>query len=259
MNDKHPESDRNFDDLAQRFQRQIYGSMKGRLRLAVLRRDFAEYLPPGPLQVLDVGAGQGQWALEMLAAGHSVYLTDISEAMLAAARQNIANSDLPESCKQRARWLQCGVQELTSNIEETFDVVICHAVMEWLEQPLQWIEPLLKSRGWLSLIFYNQDGLIFKNLLRTNYAKVENRDFRGRNGGLTPLNPLAVDKVLAWLDAADYELVCHSGIRVFHDYVLDKQNYQKDPESVERLELLYSRQSPFRELGRYQHLLLRRG
>jgi S-adenosylmethionine-dependent methyltransferase len=261
MKDKHPELDRNFDDLAQRFQRQIYDSMKGRLRLAILRRDFAEAVPTAPLRVLDIGAGQGQWALEMLAAGHSVLLTDLSHTMLEASRQRIAESDLSELAKQQARWLQCSVQELADRLDETFDLIVCHAVMEWLEQPFQllrWIEPLLAPRAWVSLIFYNRDGLIFKNLLRANYAKVEKRDFRGSKGGLTPLNPLAVDEVLGWTEAADLELVCRSGIRVFHDYVLDKQNYQKDPEGVERLELAYSRIPPFRDLGRYQHFLLRK-
>lgn len=261
MVDKHPESDRNFDDLTQRFQRQIYDSMKGRLRLAILRRDFAECMPTAPLRVLDIGAGQGQWAMEMLAAGHSVLLTDISQNMLDAARKKIEESDLPDLAKQQARWLQCGVQEVARAVHETFDLVVCHAVMEWLEQPfllLNWIAPLLAPHARVSLIFYNRDGLIFKNLLRANYAKVEKRDFRGSKGGLTPLNPLAVDEVLAWVEAEGFELVCRSGIRVFHDYVLDKHNYQKDHDSVERLELAYSRVPPFRDLGRYQHFLLQK-
>jgi S-adenosylmethionine-dependent methyltransferase len=204
MKDKHPEADRNFDDLAKRFQRNIYDSMKGRLRLAILRRDFAEAIPVAPLSVLDIGAGQGQWASEMLAAGHRVLLTDVSHTMLEASRQQIAESDLTEVAKQQARWLHCGVQELAGTLDETFDLIVCHAVMEWLEQPfllLKWIEPLLVRGGWISLIFYNRDGLIFKNLLRANYAKVENRDFRGSRGSLTPLNPLAVDE-LNWCVAA---------------------------------------------------------
>ncbi len=261
MNEKHPELDRNFDDLVDRFQRNIYDSMKGQLRLAVLRRDFAEFIPQLPLRVLDVGAGQGQWALELLAAGHSVFLTDISREMLALARDLIDRSSLPPAAKERARWLHCPVQELGDRVHETFDMIVCHAIMEWLEQPsrlLQWIEPLLADDGWCSIIFYNRDGLIFKNLLRTNYAKVEAGDFRGNKGGLTPLNPLQPTEVLQWIQAAGYEVICQSGIRVFHDYILDKSHYQKDPAAVERLELAYSRLPPYRDLGRYIHLLLRR-
>ena len=52
--------DRNFDDLAERFQRKVYGGLKGDIRLAVLWRDLEQYLPQihgaEPLTVLDVGA-----------------------------------------------------------------------------------------------------------------------------------------------------------------------------------------------------------
>ncbi|MBC6906746.1 methyltransferase domain-containing protein [Saccharophagus sp. K07] len=258
---KHPQEDRNFDDLAKRFQSKIYDSMKGRLRLAVLRRDMELHLPQQPLNILDVGAGQGQWALEMLRKGNRVQLTDISAEMLALAKNNIGQSDLPEDQKVAVRYLQTPLQELSSSLSEKFDLVACHAVLEWLDEPekiFTWISPLLKENGWCSLIFYNLNGLIFKNLLRANYKKVIKRDFRGSVGGLTPLNPLVPQDVIEWAKNAGYEVVCQSGIRVFHDYVLDKNNYQKDPDTVEKLELLYSQQEPYRDLGRYMHLLLRR-
>lgn len=261
MSEKHPESDRNFDDLAQRFGRNIYDSMKGQLRLAVLRRDFAEHMPSTPLRVLDVGAGQGQWAMEMLGMGHSVLLSDLSGEMLAIAQARVQQSELPAAVRLKARWLQSPVQELAHRVDEKFDLIVCHAVLEWLEEPrnlLQWIEPLLAPQAWCSIIFYNRNGLIFKNLLRANYAKVEAADYRGRKGSLTPLNPLVPEDVLDWVRCAGYEVICHSGIRVFHDYVLDKKNYAKNPQAVERLELAYSRVPPYRDLGRYIHLLLRK-
>lgn len=261
MTDKHPLEDRNFDDLAQRFQNKIYDSMKGQLRLAVLRRDFDEYLTLEGKRALDVGAGQGQWAVEMLRRGCTVYLTDISAEMLLLARTNIGNADLTAEQKANADFQQISMQELARRNVGQFDVVTCHAVLEWLDQPADFfaaVEPLLVAGGWCSLIFYNINGLIFKNLLRTNYAKVISRDFRGARGGLTPLNPLHPDEVRAWAGEWGYDLVCQSGIRVFHDYVLDKKLYERDPEAVEQLELLYSRQQPYRDLGRYLHLLLRK-
>lgn len=261
MIDKHPEADRNFDDLAQRFQQKIYDSMKGRLRLAVLRRDLAQHLPQSPMKILDVGAGQGQWASEMIGLGHSVYLTDVSAEMLSLAKRNIDAADLLEEQKNSVRYLQLPLQELHSELDEKFDMVACHAVLEWLEQPekiFAWIDPLLISGSWCSLIFYNLHGLIFKNLLRTNYEKVMAQDFRGAIGSLTPLNPLISGDVLKWAENAGYRLICQSGIRVFHDYVLDKKHYQKDPETVEQLELMYSQQQPYRDLGRYIHLLLQK-
>jgi S-adenosylmethionine-dependent methyltransferase len=260
VNNKHEELDRNFDDLAQRFKRNIYDSMKGKLRLAILRRDFAEHLPNAPINILDVGAGQGQWALELLTAGHRVCLTDISQQMLTLAQEQLSASNLSLEMQAQARFLRIPVQNLANEMNEQFDLIQCHAVMEWLEDPQQifvWLKPLLKKNGWCSIIFYNRHGLIFKNLLRTNYTKVANKDFRGRKGSLTPIHAFDSDEVLAWAKSAGFELMSRSGIRVFHDYILDKNHYAKNPEMVEQLELQYSQLPPYRDLGRYIHFMLR--
>jgi S-adenosylmethionine-dependent methyltransferase len=261
MTQKHPPEDRNFDDLATRFQNKIYDSMKGRLRLAVLRRDFGEYVALDGMRTLDLGAGQGQWALEMLRRNASVHLTDVSAEMLTQAQTNLAQADVTEEQRSRASFQQISLQEVAALNLPPFDLITCHAVLEWLDQPEGFfaaVDSLLVSRGWCSLIFYNVNGLIFKNLLRTNYAKVTKGDFRGMRGGLTPLNPLQPEQVRAWAEQWNYEIVCHSGIRVFHDYVLDKHLYEKQPDVVEQLELQFSRQQPYRDLGRYIHLLLRK-
>jgi S-adenosylmethionine-dependent methyltransferase len=261
MSPKHPPEDRNFDDLATRFQNKIYDSMKGRLRLAILRRDFAEHVVLAGMRALDIGAGQGQWAMEMLRRNASVHLTDVSAEMLGLAQSNVAQADITEEQRTRASFQQIALQEIAGLNLPPFDVMTCHAVLEWLDQPEGFfaaVDSLLVSGGWCSLIFYNVNGLIFKNLLRTNYKKVMVGDFRGARGGLTPLNPLRPEQVIDWAEAWNYEVVCHSGIRVFHDYVLDKRLYEKDPDVVENLELQYSRQPPYRDLGRYVHLLLRK-
>ncbi len=261
MTQKHPPEDRNFDDLATRFQNKIYDSMKGRLRLAVLRRDFSEYVALDGMRTLDLGAGQGQWALEMLRRNARVHLTDVSAEMLAQAQTNLAHADLTEEQRSRASFQQISLQEVAALNFPPFDLITCHAVLEWLDQPEGFfaaVNSLLVPRGWCSLIFYNVNGLIFKNLLRTNYAKVVEGDFRGMRGGLTPLNPLQPEQARAWAEQWNYEIVCQSGIRVFHDYVLDKRLYEKQPDVVEQLELQFSRQQPYRDLGRYIHLLLRK-
>ncbi|HBY0210244.1 TPA: tRNA uridine 5-oxyacetic acid(34) methyltransferase CmoM, partial [Klebsiella pneumoniae] len=54
--------DRNFDDIAEKFSRNIYGTTKGQLRQAILWQDLEPLLAqlgPGPLRVLDAGGGEG--------------------------------------------------------------------------------------------------------------------------------------------------------------------------------------------------------
>lgn len=54
--------DRNFDDIAEKFTRNIYGTTKGQIREAVVWQDLDALLTrlkPGPLRILDAGGGDG--------------------------------------------------------------------------------------------------------------------------------------------------------------------------------------------------------
>jgi S-adenosylmethionine-dependent methyltransferase len=256
--------DRNFDDLAERFQKNIYGGLKGKIRLAVLQRDCAEYLPVQPFQpaqtsqwrILDAGGGQGQFSLELAKAGHQLVICDISSEMLKMAEVEIKK----EGLESQVTLIHCSIQDLSTHLHHTkFDLVICHAVMEWMQNPIELLPDLnryLKADGFLSLIFYNLNSLIYKNCLRTNFKKIMNQDYVGSAGSLTPINPLKPETVLNWVKELPLELLCHSGIRVFHDYIFNEAHREAKPDELVALELELSRQEPFRSLGRYIHLLM---
>ena len=259
-----PAGDRNFDDLAHRFRRNVYSRLKGAIRLAVLRRDLFEAIPVlsdppvgGALQILDAGGGQGQLSLELAALGHRVELCDISANMLALAAERVTAEGLGD----RVTLHQAAVQDFCTHHPGRFDLVLCHAVLEWVADPRALLEALLavlRPGGLLSLSFYNIHGLAMKNLLRGNFAKVMDEDYRGFRGSLTPTDPPSPEQVTEWLEALELEPVCHSGIRCFHDYLLDPALRETAPEAQLALELRLSRQEPFRGLGRYLHLLVRK-
>ncbi|WP_020209713.1 methyltransferase domain-containing protein [Gilvimarinus chinensis] len=258
------QDDRNFDDLAERFNRNIYGGLKGQIRLAVLQRDFADFMPIAPyvpltpnghLRILDAGGGQGHFSLPLAAAGHSVMLCDISAKMLDKARDRAHDLE----CLQRVEFKHQAAQTLKA--DEPFDVVICHALLEWVVQPMELLARLLtkvKPGGYMSVIFYNQHSLVYKNLLRANYKKILNQDYKAYRGSLTPINPLLPEQVREFCRESGFQQLCCSGIRVFHDYILDPQLRAADPDAVIQLELAHSRQLPYRDMGRYIHLLLKR-
>lgn len=258
--------DRNFDDLAKRFKKNIYGGLKGDIRLSVLERDFREQFPyvpfgtstPGqPLRVLDAGGGQGQFSLRFANAGHSVVICDISSEMLKLAEQQVSEQNLGS----RVNLVHSSIQELSQHCEmsaDKFDVVLCHAVMEWVADPAALLVDLLdqlKPNGYLSLTFYNLHSLIYKNLLRTNFKKIQQRDFGGTKGSLTPINPLYPEQVFEWLSELPLEVLATSGIRVFHDYIFNEEHRERDPQNLIELELEFSRKQPYQMLGRYIHVL----
>ncbi|QIL89033.1 methyltransferase domain-containing protein [Microbulbifer sp. SH-1] len=258
-------ADRNFDDLAQRFRKRIYGGLKGDIRLAVLGRDLAPLLDRAdnkPLCVVDAGGGQGQFALDLAARGHGVWVTDISGEMLALAQEQIDARGL----SARAQTLRLPLQALSSDPRvPAVDLLLCHAVLEWLEQPQQALEALaecLKPGGYLSLTFYNRRALEFRLLQRGSLRQLdrnrESGDWGGHPGSLTPKNPLLPEMVLDWVGQTGLNIVAHSGIRCFHDFMTPEMRDKLPPEAIVQKELLYSRIDPYRQLARYVHLLCRR-
>ncbi|GAB1270106.1 tRNA uridine 5-oxyacetic acid(34) methyltransferase CmoM [Aurantivibrio infirmus] len=254
-------NDRNFDDLVYRFEKNVYSGLKGEIRLRILQRDLEEFVPEifkeEPLNILDAGGGGGQVACYLASRGHRVILCDISAAMLEKSRQLIAEKNLTSLVETKHQSIQSYCEES----RDAFDVITCHAVLEWTEQPQEILTALLgrlKTGGAMSLSYYNIHGLVFKNLLRTNYKKLRNKTWAGRKGSLTPPSPLDPVVVNKWLSALPVENVCESGIRVFQDYVFDVENRSRDSESLIEMELEYSRLEPYKYLGRYIHVLSRK-
>ncbi|MCW8193469.1 methyltransferase domain-containing protein [Proteobacteria bacterium 005FR1] len=253
--------DRNFDELVNRFQRNIYASLKGQIRLGVVERDFAEFLPEQdgekPLRVLDAGGGQGQMAIHFARRSHKVVLCDISGKMLEIAREKLSEEGLLD----RVEIHHAPIQEVVAASTEPYDIIICHAVIEWLADPKQVLHSLaekLEADGALSLLYYNLNGLIYKNLLRTNFKKIRKQAWQGYRGSLTPTSPLRPEQVDEWIAALPLERKCESGIRVFYDYIFNQDDRRRDPEGILEMELAHSRRMPFMHLARYIHLLCRK-
>ncbi|WP_028241295.1 methyltransferase domain-containing protein [Stutzerimonas azotifigens] len=246
-------SDRHFDSLAARFAEKIYGGAKGAIRLAVLQADLAEVLPPRPLRVLDIGAGLGHMSLWLAQQGHAVTVAEPAEPMLDGARARFAEAGL------EARFVQAPWQALEDRVQGPFDLVVCHAVLEWLAEP-QAILPLLRrftaDDGWLSLAFYNRDALVYRNLLKGHFRKLRSGRLAGERQSLTPQEPLDPRELEAQLATA-WRVEHKSGVRVFHDYMPPDFQARTEPAELIEMELAYRRHPAFAGLGRYLHWLCR--
>ncbi|WP_299769863.1 methyltransferase domain-containing protein [uncultured Pseudoteredinibacter sp.] len=275
------EGDRNFDDLVEHFAGKIYGDKgqqgnieKGRLRHAVIRRDLlAEIsqlrLPDScaQMQVLDIGAGLGQWVIELAERGCRLTYNDISQNMMAAARQR-ATEVLPTAIFEPLSWFAKPYQELQTDIApNSQDLILCHALIEWLEEPEQLLTRLydwMKPGACLSLCHYNPAGKRLRNLVFGNFKSVERElsgetiDVSKMRGGLTPSNPSSIEQIDQWLLAAGFTLISQSGIRVFSDYTLEKRGGLSSPEAVFDMEMTMSLDKDLVSSSRYRHLILRK-
>lgn len=250
----HSMQDQHFDELALRFAQKIYGNNKGAIRLAVLQTDLLEVLPARPLRVLDIGAGLGNMALWLAHQGHQLTLVEPSAAMLQAAQSNFTEAGLD------AQFIQCDWQQLVASQPQPFDLILCHAVLEWLADPaalLAALRPLVQPAGWLSLAFYNKDALVLHNLIKGNLRKLASQRFAGDQGGLTPQQPLDPRQLEQILVEHQWCIEQRSGIRVFHDYMQPQFRQKIANDELVATELAYRRHPSLGPLGRYLHWLCR--
>ena len=255
--------DRNFDEISAHFEKKIYGGLKGQIRLAVLRHDIFNWITTWqanhnrPLRVLDVGAGLAQISIELAKDGHDVTINDISANMLEIAKQNAGEA------AQNITWHTCPYQQLDDKLTGKYDLILCHAVLEWLAEPKlimdffgRWLADSGAEKGVLSLCFYNPASFVYRNLVMGNFNLLNNKDFKADNGSLTPNHPVAKDEVIAWINDHHYQILHTSGLRVFHDYSPLKRGGHTNPQAVIEMEVAYSGQDPYKWLGRYLHFLV---
>ena len=256
--DASPMSDRNFDGIAQRFQRNIYGNPKGQLRLAICHRELEEKLPAlfggEPVSIWDAGGGLGQMAEVFLEQGHRLELNDISQEML-----DLAGERLSSYCRSGQLSLShAPIQGMAA--QGQFQLVICHAVLEWvadMEQVLRHLAAGIKEGGHLSLMFYNLNALVLGNMIKGNLYKLRDEDFAGHPGGLTPPSPRRPQDVEAALSAVGLEVVSRRGVRISHDLMSKQLRRERSVDDMLEIDWQYGAQEPFWALGRYVHLLCR--
>ncbi|BBP42355.1 methyltransferase domain-containing protein [Thiosulfativibrio zosterae] len=250
------QQDRNFDKLIHKFEKRVYDTRKGDWRLKLLKEDLAELHTQPPLQIWDAGCGFGQMGLWFAQAGHQLTLCDLSHKMLERAQQHFAQAYCP------AQFLQGAAQDLAPQLD-AFDLILSHAVLEWLAQPKESLQALadkVKPKGYLSLLYYNRNATVYTNVLKGDWRleHILNDSYLGKGKNLTPPNPQYPEDVLAWLQDWDFEVQVETGIRVFHDYMTPEALAKTDMDELFALEYRYCRQPTYRHMGRYIHVLARK-
>lgn len=249
--------DRNFNDIAEKFAQNIYGTTKGKLRQAVLWQDLSGLLaqfPDGSLSVLDAGGGEGHMACRLAALGHQVLLCDLSDEMIQRAK----DAATAQGVIHNMRFVQSAAQDIAQYMVKPADLILFHAVLEWVAQPRQVLKVLydcLSPGGVLSLMFYNRHGLLMRNMVLGNFAYVQTGMPKRKRRSLSPDHPLDPQQVYCWLNELGLSISGKTGVRVFHDYLQNKQQQSDNFAEILELEQRYCRQEPFVSLGRYIHVM----
>mgnify|MGYP001033253448 FL=1 len=243
-NERH---DQSFDTFADKFEKNIYGSTKGQLRHELLVHYLHDCIPLNtqPLEVLDAGGGTGVMSQVMLNLNHKVTLSDISSEVLSLAKGKLGKN------------INLDVQNkaiLSLSTKKQYDLVVCHAVLEWIQNPFEVIcklVDLVKPGGYLSLSFFNYDAQLFGNMLYGNFDYVEQGMTAKNIVRLSPNNPQKPKIILSQLENLPVKIIKKAGIRCFHDYLKQTEKQTSEYDQLKQLEIKYGSTEPYLWLGKY--------
>ncbi|MBL1105998.1 methyltransferase domain-containing protein [Streptomyces sp. 5-8] len=227
------------------------------------------------LRVLDVGMGRGTQALRLARLGHQVTGVEQDTAMIAAARQAVAQE--PEGIRERVRLVQSDGQDTGVHfLPGSFDVVLCHGVLMYVEEPdplVAGLARMLAPGGLLSLLVRNGDALAMRPGLGGDWAGAlaafdttahVPRPRTDSDAGIpVRLRPDARADRLAALTAtlAGIAAPLHAwyGVQVFTDTVADAAPVPDDVETLLAAEERAGRTDPYRRVAALLHLCGVRG
>ncbi|MFD5626212.1 class I SAM-dependent methyltransferase [Streptomyces sp. NPDC127072] len=229
-----------------------------------LDEQIAGRFPVGQrLRVLDVGMGQGTQALRLARAGHQVTGLEQDAKMLAVAREALCAE--PEGIQCRVRLIEGDGRETGVHfLPGSFDVVLCHGVLMYVQEPdplLAGLARMLAPGGLLSLLVRNADALAMRPGLSGDWAAApaafDTTVYRNRLGLDVRADRLST--LTATLAGIGAPLHAWYGVRVFTDTAPDGAPVPPDLEALLAVEERAGRTDPYRQVAALLHLCGVRG
>ncbi|MET7703928.1 MULTISPECIES: class I SAM-dependent methyltransferase [unclassified Streptomyces] len=229
-----------------------------------LDEQIAGRFPVGQrLRVLDVGMGQGTQALRLARAGHQVTGVEQDATMIATAREALAAE--PEGIRERVRLVEGDGRDTGVHfLPGSFDVVLCHGVLMYVEEPdalLAGLARMLAPGGLLSLLVRNADALAMRPGLSGDWADAlasfDTDAYVNRLGLAVRADRLST--LTATLAGIGAPLHAWYGVRVFTDTAVDGAAVPADAENLLAAEERAGRTDPYRQVAALLHLCGVRG
>lgn len=241
-------------------------TVEGRLRLDLAFANLQEFLPLSQaesLRALDVGCGTGATGLRLARLGLHVTLLDCSQAMLDIAKGAAREAGVTEKIV-----LQHGDASQLERLfaDGSFDVVICHNILEYVADPgavLRGASRVMRdTSATLSVLVRNQAGEVLK-------AAIHAGDLVAAEDNLTALwgqeslyggrvRLFNRDSSQAMLKEASLSVTAERGVRVISDYLPAQVSRSADYEQILALERKLGKRPDFAAVARYMHYLARR-
>jgi ubiquinone/menaquinone biosynthesis C-methylase UbiE len=240
---------------------------EGRLRTDLAFANLEDFLPQSQakksLCALDIGCGTGATAVRLARLGMHVTLLDSSPAML-----DIANRAAQQAGVADKVVLQQGDASQLTNLfpAASFDVIICHNVLEFLDDPSAVLcaaaRALRDSSAILSVLVRNRAGEVFKAAIQAGDLAVAENNLTAEwgqeslYGGRVRL--FTSDSLQAMLKAASLAVMADRGVRVMADYLPPRISRNAEYERILELERKLGSRPEFSAVARYKQYLANR-
>jgi S-adenosylmethionine-dependent methyltransferase len=240
---------------------------EGRLRLDLAFANLEEFLPTRPakssLRALDLGCGTGANGLRLARLGFQVTLMDSSPAMLDIAKRAAQEAGIIEKIETKH-----GDADQLANFfhERVFDVILCHNILEFVNDPGAVLRSaartLRNSSAILSVLVRNHAGEVLKAVILAGDLDAAERNLTAEWGNEAlyggKVRLFAPETTRATLKAASLVVIAERGVRVMSDYLSPRVSLSAEYERIFELERKLGCRSDFSAVARYTQCLARR-
>jgi len=238
---------------------------EGRLRLDLAFANLQDFLPPATrtLRALDLGGGTGALAIRLARLGLHVTSLDASEPMLDLAKRAAREAGVTE----RIALKHGDVTQFANSFhDESFDVIVCHNILEYVDDPCAVLRSaasaLRDPSSIISILVRNRAGEVLKAaLLNADLAAAErnltaewgDESLYGRKVWL-----FTAESLHAMLLESSLDVAADRGVRVMSDYLPQTVSRSDEYERIFELESKLGRRPEFAAVARYRHFLAHR-
>jgi S-adenosylmethionine-dependent methyltransferase len=238
---------------------------EGQLRLDLAFNNLQDFLPQATrsLLALDLGCGTGAIAVRLARLGLHVTLLDASVPMLDFAERAAREAGVTERIA-----LKHGDATQFANLfhAESFDVILCHNILEYVDDPCAVLRSAARAlrdpSSIISLLVRNQAGEVLK-------AAIQEGDLAATEHNLTAdwgheslygarVRLFTAESLHAMLLESSLAVTAQRGVRVLSDYLPPGVSRKDEYERILDLERKLGSRPEFAAVARYTHCLAHR-
>ena len=239
---------------------------EGRLRLDLAFANVQEFLPQATtrsLYALDIGCGTGALAVRLARLGFHVTMLDPSAEMLDMAQRAVREAEVSEHTT-----LKQGDAAQLANLFDaaSFDVILCHNVLEFVDDPNSVLRDaaraLRDSSAILSVLVRSQAGEVLKAALQAGDLVAAENNLSAAwgqeslyGGNVRLFQP---DRLPTMLREASLAIAAQRGVRIIADYLPPQVSRSAEYERIFGLERQLGSRPEFAAVARYTQCLARR-